>query len=136
MSGDYGQPEATAEVLRDGWCHTGDLARRDEAGFLTITGRIKELIIRGGENIHPGEVEAVLREQPGVVDVAVVARPHEVLGEIPAAFVRARPGRDGSRTPARSMPGQAVAVQGAGRNLWNRSGSPHGVRQDRPAPAA
>ncbi|HKS44583.1 MAG TPA: SDR family NAD(P)-dependent oxidoreductase, partial [Amycolatopsis sp.] len=93
MSGYHGQPEATAEALRDGWYHTGDLASRDEAGFLTITGRIKELIIRGGENIHPGEVEAVLREQPGVADVAVAAKPHEVLGEVPVAFVV--PGPDG-----------------------------------------
>ncbi|WP_322755504.1 beta-ketoacyl synthase N-terminal-like domain-containing protein, partial [Frankia sp. Cas3] len=92
MSGYHGQPEATADVLRDGWYHTGDLARRDEAGFLTITGRIRELIIRGGENIHPGEVEAVLREQPGVGDVAVAAKPHEVLGEIPVAFVVPVPG--------------------------------------------
>ncbi|MCF2437096.1 hypothetical protein LV779_35775 [Streptomyces thinghirensis] len=56
-------------------------------GYLTITGRIKELIIRGGENIHPGEVETVLRRVPGVADVAVVGKPHEVLGEVPVAFL-------------------------------------------------
>ncbi|MFB9838458.1 class I adenylate-forming enzyme family protein, partial [Actinoallomurus acaciae] len=87
MTGYHNQPEATAEAFRDGWYRTGDLARRDAAGYFTITGRIKELIIRGGENIHPGEVEEVLRAQPGVADVAVAGRPHEVLGEVPVAFV-------------------------------------------------
>ncbi|WP_410631077.1 SDR family NAD(P)-dependent oxidoreductase [Amycolatopsis sp. cmx-4-83] len=87
MAGYHNQPEATAAAFTDGWYRTGDLARRDEAGYLTITGRIKELIIRGGENIHPGEVEAVLRAQPGVADVAVAGKPHDVLGEVPVAFV-------------------------------------------------
>ncbi|MFB4301800.1 SDR family NAD(P)-dependent oxidoreductase [Actinomadura sp. NTSP31] len=87
MVGYHDQPEATAEAFRDGWYRTGDLARRDAAGYFTITGRIKELIIRGGENIHPGEVEEVLRGRPGVADVAVAGRPHEVLGEVPVAFV-------------------------------------------------
>ncbi|MFI7080350.1 AMP-binding protein, partial [Micromonospora sp. NPDC049903] len=87
MVGYHNQPEATAEALRDGWYRTGDLARRDDAGYFTITGRIKELIIRGGENIHPGEVEEVLRRMPGVADVAVAGKPHEVLGEVPVAFL-------------------------------------------------
>ncbi|SMD22483.1 type I polyketide synthase [Kibdelosporangium aridum] len=87
MAGYHNQPEATAEALQGGWYHTGDLARRDEAGYFTVTGRIKELIIRAGENIHPGEVESVLRTVPGVADVAVVGKPHEVLGEVPVAFV-------------------------------------------------
>ncbi|GAA1959312.1 SDR family NAD(P)-dependent oxidoreductase [Amycolatopsis minnesotensis] len=87
MAGYHNQPEATAEAVRDGWYRTGDLARRDEAGYLTITGRIKDLIIRGGENIHPIEVEDAMRGVPGVVDVAVAGRPHETLGEVPVAFV-------------------------------------------------
>ncbi|MER6694774.1 beta-ketoacyl synthase N-terminal-like domain-containing protein, partial [Streptomyces minutiscleroticus] len=87
MLGYHNQPEATEEALSGGWYHTGDLARRDGSGYFTITGRIKELIIRGGENIHPGEVEEVLRSVPGVADVAVVGRPHEVLGEVPVAFL-------------------------------------------------
>ncbi|MFD6281781.1 beta-ketoacyl synthase N-terminal-like domain-containing protein, partial [Streptomyces sp. NPDC060209] len=93
MLGYHNQPEATAEALRDGWYHTGDLARRDGSGYFTITGRIKELIIRGGENIHPGEVEEVLRSVPGVADVAVVGKPHDVLGEVPVAFLV--PGTEG-----------------------------------------
>lgn len=87
MVGYHNRPEETAAVLRDGWYHTGDLARRDDAGFFTISGRIKDLIIRGGENIHPGEVEAVLRELPGVADVAVAGKPDEILGEVPVAYL-------------------------------------------------
>jgi rifamycin polyketide synthase module 1/2/3 len=87
MAGYHNRAEATAEVLRYGWYHTGDLARRDANGFLTISGRTKELIIRGGENIYPTEVENVLLTVPGVADAAVAARPHADLGEVPVAFV-------------------------------------------------
>jgi rifamycin polyketide synthase module 1/2/3 len=87
MVGYHQLPEATAEVLRHGWYHTGDLGRRDANGFLTISGRTKELIIRGGENIYPAEVEAVLLRIDGVADAAVVAREHPDLGEVPVAFV-------------------------------------------------
>ncbi|REE94796.1 type I polyketide synthase [Thermomonospora umbrina] len=91
MLGYHDRPDATAEAFRDGWYRTGDLARRDEDGYFTITGRIKELIIRGGENIHPGEVEEVLRGVPGVADAAVAGRPHEILGEVPVAHLVAGP---------------------------------------------
>lgn len=87
MLGYHRQPEATAAVLRDGWYRTGDLGRRDALGHLTLTGRRKELIIRGGENIHPVEVEEVLRAATGVADVAVGAEPHDVLGEVPVAYL-------------------------------------------------
>lgn len=79
--------EATAAALVDGWYRTGDLARRDEHGYLRISGRTKELIIRGGENIYPAEVEDALRTAPSVADVAVVGMPHDHLGEVPVAFV-------------------------------------------------
>ncbi|MEV8606995.1 class I adenylate-forming enzyme family protein [Amycolatopsis sp. NPDC051373] len=87
MRGYHNRAEASAEVLRLGWYRTGDLGRRDANGFLTISGRTKELIIRGGENIYPAEVEAVLLKVPGVADAAVVARKHADLGEVPVAFV-------------------------------------------------
>ncbi|WP_207920428.1 type I polyketide synthase, partial [Saccharopolyspora aridisoli] len=87
MVGYHNQPEATAAALPGGWYRTGDLARQDEFGYLAITGRVKELINRGGENIHPGEVEDVLRGVAGVADVAVVGKPHDVLGEVPVALV-------------------------------------------------
>ncbi|MEU7574976.1 SDR family NAD(P)-dependent oxidoreductase [Micromonospora sp. NPDC049240] len=87
MLGYHGLPEATAAALRDGWYRTGDLARSDADGNLFVTGRHRELIIRGGEKVHPVEVEDVLRAVPGVADVAVTGRPHEVLGEVPVAYV-------------------------------------------------
>ncbi|MEV6236204.1 SDR family NAD(P)-dependent oxidoreductase [Lentzea sp. NPDC051838] len=80
-------PNVVASVLRDGWYHTGDLGRRDLVGRLTITGRAKELIIRGGENIHPAEIERVLLELPGVSDAAVTGRPDDELGEVPVAYL-------------------------------------------------
>jgi acyl-CoA synthetase (AMP-forming)/AMP-acid ligase II len=87
MEGYHNRPEATAEVLRNGWYRTGDLGRRDANGFITISGRTKELIIRGGENIYPAEVEEALLGAPGVTDAAVVGEPHSALGEVPTAFV-------------------------------------------------
>ncbi|HUY48839.1 MAG TPA: class I adenylate-forming enzyme family protein [Streptosporangiaceae bacterium] len=90
MIGYHNRPEATATALRGGWYHTGDLARSDDCGYLTITGRIKELIIRGGENIYPAEVEQVLIRHPAVLDAAVAGEPHPALGEVPVAFVVAR----------------------------------------------
>ncbi|MET8852029.1 SDR family NAD(P)-dependent oxidoreductase [Amycolatopsis sp. NPDC004625] len=87
MQGYWNQPAATAEVLVDGWLRTGDLARADESGFLTVTGRVKELIVRGGENVHPGEIEEVVRGISGVADVAAAGRAHEVLGEVPVVYV-------------------------------------------------
>ncbi|MDS0132461.1 MULTISPECIES: type I polyketide synthase [unclassified Amycolatopsis] len=93
MLGYHNSPEATAAAMRDGWFRTGDLARRDDAGYFTIRGRIKELIIRGGANIHPGEIEAVLRTAGGVADAAVGGVPHDTLGEVPVAYVI--PGPDG-----------------------------------------
>ncbi|MGV9883828.1 type I polyketide synthase [Streptomyces sp. NPDC003006] len=96
MAGYHGAPEATAEVLRDGWFRTGDLARIEPSGELVITGRASDLIIRGGTNIHPSEVEAVLRRLPGVADAAVGGRPHPVFGEVPVGYVV--PGADGGGT--------------------------------------
>ncbi|WP_424830223.1 class I adenylate-forming enzyme family protein [Ruegeria sp.] len=87
MQGYLNKPDATADALRNGWYHTGDLARVDAHGFLTITGRLKELIIRGGQNIAPAEVEETVVQMDGVRDCAVVGVSHETLGEVPVAFV-------------------------------------------------
>ena len=87
MQGYLNKPEATDEALRDGWYHSGDLARSDPSGYLTITGRIKELIIRGGENIYPAEVEQAVVEHDAVLDAAVIGVPDERLGETVLAFV-------------------------------------------------
>jgi acyl-CoA synthetase (AMP-forming)/AMP-acid ligase II len=87
MLGYHNKPAETAAVLRNGWYHTGDLARSDENGFLTITGRLKEIIIRGGQNIAPAEVEEAILPFAGVGDCAVVGVAHATLGEVPVAFI-------------------------------------------------
>ncbi|MGN6250792.1 MAG: long-chain-fatty-acid--CoA ligase [Marmoricola sp.] len=92
MKGYYKRPEATAEALRDGWLHTGDLGYADEDGYLYIVDRLKDLVIRGGYNVYPREVEEVLYEHPDVVEAAVVGKPDERLGEEVVAYVALRPG--------------------------------------------
>jgi long-chain acyl-CoA synthetase len=87
MKGYFNRPEATAEVLRDGWFRTGDLARRDEDGFYYIVDRAKDMIIRGGFNVYPREIEEVLMTHPAVSLAAVVGVPHESHGEEIKAFV-------------------------------------------------
>ncbi len=88
--GYWNKPEASAETFVDGWVKTGDLARLDEEGFCYIVDRAKDMIIRGGENIYSAEVEAVLYEHPDVLDAALVAIPHQTLGEEPGAVVTLR----------------------------------------------
>jgi long-chain acyl-CoA synthetase len=90
MRGYHNKPAETASALRKGWYHTGDLAKSDAAGYLTITGRIKELIIRGGQNIAPAEIEEVVVRHPQVRDCAVVGLKHATLGEVPCLFVVAK----------------------------------------------
>jgi rifamycin polyketide synthase module 1/2/3 len=90
MLGYHENRPATREALAGGWYHTGDLAHTDHNGYITITGRIKELIIRGGENIYPAEVEAALAGSHQVLDVAVAGQPDEELGETVVAYVVAR----------------------------------------------
>ena len=87
MKGYYNRPEATAEVMRDGWFRTGDLARRDEDGFYYIVDRAKDMIIRGGFNVYPREIEEVLMTHPAVSLAAVVGVPHDTHGEEVKAFV-------------------------------------------------
>jgi len=93
MKGYFDNPAATrAAIDADGWLHTGDLGSVDERGYFRIEGRLKEMIIRGGENIYPREIEQVLYAHPGVTDVAVVGVPDDHWGEQVAAFVRPVPG--------------------------------------------
>jgi long-chain acyl-CoA synthetase len=93
MPGYLNKPEETAKALRNGWYHTGDLAKADENNFLTITGRLKELIIRGGQNIAPAEIEEAVNTFAPVLDCAVVGAPHEHLGEVAVLFVVPRAGQ-------------------------------------------
>jgi long-chain acyl-CoA synthetase len=92
MKGFHGRPEATAEAIRDGWLHSGDLGAKDCDGDLRIVDRIKDLIIRGGYNVYPREVEEVLFEHPAIVELAIVGVEDDHLGEQVAAVVALRPG--------------------------------------------
>ncbi|MBM3135958.1 MAG: long-chain fatty acid--CoA ligase, partial [Chloroflexi bacterium] len=92
MKGYYKRPEATAEVMRNGWFHTGDIARMDEEGYFYIVDRKKDMIIHGGFNVYPREVEDVLYAHPAVSEVAVVGVPDEALGEEVKALVVLKPG--------------------------------------------
>jgi len=87
----FKNPEMTARAIRDGWLYTGDLVRQDEDGFIYIADRKKDLIIRGGENIFPVEIEDVLRRNPKIADVAVIGHPHERYVEIAMAVVQLYP---------------------------------------------
>jgi long-chain acyl-CoA synthetase len=97
MKGYWGKPEATSAAIKDGWFHSGDVARRDEDGFYFIVDRKKDMIIRGGYNVYPREIEEVLYEHPAVAEAAVIGMPHAELGEEVAAVVALKPG--GSATP-------------------------------------
>ena len=87
MKGYYKRPEATAEAMRNGWFHTGDIGRRDEDGYLYIVDRVKDMIIRGGFNVYPREIEEVLMTHPSVSLAAVIGVPHERHGEEVKAFI-------------------------------------------------
>ena len=90
--GYWNRPEATAETLRDGWLYTGDLVKQDAEGYYWFAGRKKELIIRGGSNISPQEVEAVLYQHPAVVEAGVIGIPDETWGEVVVAYVAKKEG--------------------------------------------
>ena len=96
MKGYYNKPEATAETMRGGWFHTGDLAYVDEDGFYFIVDRKKDLIIRGGYNVYPREVEEVLYEHPAVAEAAVIGKPDDKLGEEVVAVIALKAGGDAS----------------------------------------
>jgi long-chain acyl-CoA synthetase len=94
MLGYLNRPEETAAALAGGWLHTGDVGRLDEDGYLTLVDRIKDMIIRGGENLYPKEIESVLHSHPAVLEAAVVGRPDPRYGEVPVAYVTTYPGME------------------------------------------
>lgn len=98
MAGYLNRPEATAETIVDGWLRTGDVGRLDDDGYLQLVDRVKDMIIRGGENIYPKEIEAQIYRNEGVFEAAVIGRPHDILGETPVAYLSLRAGA--SVTPA------------------------------------
>lgn len=93
MRGYYKNPEATVKAIRDGWLYTGDMARQDEEGFIYLVDRKKDLIICGGENVFPVEVEDFLHTHPAIKDVAAIGYPDDRLGEVVCAVVEVKPGK-------------------------------------------
>jgi fatty-acyl-CoA synthase len=95
FAGYWRNPEATAAAFADGWLLTGDVAQRDDEGYYRIVGRLKELVISGGENVYPAEIEDVLHAHPAVAEAAVFGVPDERWGEVCVAVVALRPGAAG-----------------------------------------
>jgi long-chain acyl-CoA synthetase len=118
MKGYWGKPEATAEAIPDGWFRTGDLATVDDDGYFHIVGRKKDLIIRGGYNVYPREIEEVLHEHPAVAEVAVIGIPHVELGEDVGAAVVLKPGATATPAELRAFARERVAAYKYPRHIW------------------
>jgi long-chain acyl-CoA synthetase len=118
MKGYWQRPDATAEAIRGGWFHTGDLAKVDEDGYFFIVDRKKDLIIRGGYNVYPREVEEVLYEHPAVAEAAVVAVPHAELGEEVGAAVALKAGAEASPEELHAFVKERVAAYKYPRHVW------------------
>jgi long-chain acyl-CoA synthetase len=118
MKGYWNKPDATDEVMDDGWFHTGDMAKVDEDGYFFIVDRKKELIIRGGYNVYPREVEEVLYGHPAVQEAAVVGMPDDKMGEEVGAAVVLKPGEDVSTDELRDYVKNEVANYKYPRKIW------------------
>jgi long-chain acyl-CoA synthetase len=127
MKGYWGRPEATAEAIPDGWFRTGDLARVDDDGYYYIVDRKKEMIIRGGYNVYPREIEEVLHEHPAVAEVAVVGIPHPELGEEVGAAVALKPGAAATPEELRAFAKERVAAYKYPRHIWLVAELPKGA---------
>lgn len=127
MSGYRNRPEATAEAIQDGWFHTGDIARRDEEGFYFIVDRKKEVIIRGGFNVYPREIESVLYEHPDIVEAAVIGIPHPTHGEEVVAAVVVKRGVTCTPDDVRAFVKDRVAPYKYPRQVWFISELPKGA---------
>jgi long-chain acyl-CoA synthetase len=118
MKGYWRNPEATADVMRDGWFHTGDMAQVDDDGYYFIVDRKKDMIIRGGYNVYPREIEEVLYEHPAVREAAVVGVPHDELGEEVGAAVALKEGADADPDELRAFVKDQVAAYKYPRQIW------------------
>ena len=145
MKGYWGRPDATAEAIPDGWFRTGDLARVDEDGYFFIVDRKKEMIIRGGYNVYPREIEEVLYEHPAVAEAAVVGMADDDLGEEVGAAVALKPGATATPDELQAFVRERVAAYKYPRQVWLVDELPKGptgkilrreVRRPGEAPAA
>jgi long-chain acyl-CoA synthetase len=118
MKGYWGKPDATAEAIPDGWFRTGDLAMMDGDGYFFIVGRQKDLIIRGGYNVYPREIEEALHERQAVAEVAVIGIPHVELGEEVGAAVVLKPGTTATAAELRAFTRERVAAYKYPRHIW------------------
>ena len=126
MKGYWDKPEATAEAIPDGWFRTGDLARVDGDGYFFIVDRKKEMIIRGGYNVYPREIEEVLYEHPAVAEAAVVGIPHDSLGEEVGAAVALKPGATATPEELQAYVKERVAAYKYPRHVWLEDELPKG----------
>jgi long-chain acyl-CoA synthetase len=118
MKGYWQRPDATAEAMRGGWFHTGDLAKVDEDGYFFIVDRKKDLIIRGGYNVYPREVEEVLYEHPAVAEAAVIGIPHDELGEEVGAAVGLKAGVEATPEELQAFVKERIAAYKYPRQVW------------------
>jgi long-chain acyl-CoA synthetase len=118
MKGYWRNPEATSGVMRDGWFHTGDMAQVDEDGYFFIVDRKKDMIIRGGYNVYPREIEEVLYEHPAVREAAVVGVPHDELGEEIGAAIALKEGAETSADELQAFVKEQVAAYKYPRHVW------------------
>jgi long-chain acyl-CoA synthetase len=118
MKGYWRKDDATAEAIKDGWFHSGDMAKVDEDGYFFIVDRKKELIIRGGYNVYPREVEEALYEHPAVQEAAVIGVPDDKMGEEVGAAVVLKQGEDVSADELRSFVKDEVASYKYPRKIW------------------
>jgi long-chain acyl-CoA synthetase len=126
MKGYWGKPEATAEAIPDGWFRTGDLATMDDEGYFTIVDRKKDMILRGGMNVYPREVEELLYTHPDVLEVAVVGMPDDLLGEQVGAAVALRPGATVTGEELVEWAKERIAAYKYPRKVWIVSELPKG----------
>ena len=126
MRGYWRRPEETAKAIPDGWFRTGDLGRVDKDGYFEIVDRKKDMIIRGGYNVYPREIEEVLYEHPAVTEAAVIGLPHQALGEEVGAAVVIKPGADITATELRDHVKTQVAAYKYPRAVWLVDALPKG----------
>jgi long-chain acyl-CoA synthetase len=126
MKGYWNRPDATESVMRGGWLHTGDIGTVDQDGYFFIVDRKKDLIIRGGYNVYPRELEEVLYAHPAVREAAVLGVPHDSLGEEVGAAVVLKDGASASPDELRAYMKQKVAAYKYPRVIWLRDDLPKG----------